>query len=547
MSAKNITLPFITKTQTEKERLTYSAEVAYITCMAEMQRKKTSFLRDVPEKLVFLAKLYYPLWVVPAEKHSLILDGLGVMTYKFSFKEPTTTAQFIEEVKKNSVNPEEFLDTLENQTRKIDEVVSSVILEFKAVIADRELLAFLVDYFKTGESTVEENLSKAVVPMEVDEDAASKTGKTFINWLRIINSDVKGIEYALNVLKEETTFHKNAASREIEWLEEKCENEVAAIKPEVDKRVKKLVQKHDRVLASIQISMDKKVVAWEKKREHCMRKLQNVEKRKEAVEKRREKLREKKTSVLGTYEVEKCEREINSLKKEVRGIDDAIDKIRKETGQRIKNLEEEHRKAIAQEESKITQIVASYQAKISAKQKRIEEIEKQTAAATTKLNKIIDELNHSINMLRQQVEVGYKLDDPEKPTLVILPVYLMKYIKDREERFNLFSPIAISEEVGVLTGLRKIITFNSDPKMKVLTRFISKHLHEVLNTNLTGRMQVDGEFKNKINTLCLNNNIIDTDGFPETLNEGLDELVKRKLMTEEEAQDLCKRIIGGGT
>jgi bacterioferritin (cytochrome b1) len=334
---------------------------------------------------------------------------------------------------------------------------------------------------------------------------------------------------------------------EAELLKEKCESEVASVKPEVDKKIKKLTQKRDRALACVQRSADKKVATLERKREQYVRRLQSAEKRREAAERRREKVREKKTSrsALGTYEVEKCEREISSIKKEVRAIDDAIDKIKKETAQGIKNLEEEHRRAIAQEEAKIAQIVAVYQEKIGAKQRRIEEITKQTAVLTTQLDNVIDELKQNGAALQRQVEVDYRLDDPEKPTLVLLPVYLTKYLKEKDERFTLFSPIAVSEEGGVLDGLRKIITFNSDPKIKGLTRPISKRLHDVLTANLTGRMQADGEFKNKINTLGRNNNLVDTDEFSEILNVGLDELVERNLMTAGEAQDICRRISGG--
>ena len=151
MAAKNITLPFIIKTQNEKENLTYPTEIAYIACVAELQRKKTSFLREAPERLSFLAKIYYPLWAVPAENQCLIIDGLGLMSHKFSFKEPTKTGFFIEELKKNSINREQFMGVLEKQTKKISGFLSSVNAGFKGLIADKELLTFFLEYFKTGD------------------------------------------------------------------------------------------------------------------------------------------------------------------------------------------------------------------------------------------------------------------------------------------------------------------------------------------------------------------------------------------------------------
>ena len=142
MTEKNLILPFITKTQNQKEDLTYPAEIACVVCLAECQRKKPGFLRDTPEKMAFISKVYYPLWAVPAENSCIVLDGLGALSYKFSFKEPTKTGTLIEELKKNSVNHEQFMDALEKQTQKLGESTSPVNVQFNGLIADNELLSF---------------------------------------------------------------------------------------------------------------------------------------------------------------------------------------------------------------------------------------------------------------------------------------------------------------------------------------------------------------------------------------------------------------------
>jgi predicted nucleic acid-binding Zn-ribbon protein len=469
------------------------------------------------------------------------------MSHKFSFKEPAKTGHFIEELKKNSVNQEQFMEALEKQTKKLGEFTEPVNLEFKALVADEELLSFFVEYFNMGNALTENaNAAKALIPMEIDEDTAAQTGKALTTCLRTIQAGSKGLQYALNILNEEAEFHKNAATSEIELLKEKCEKEIAALRPEVDKKIKKLAQKHDKTTTSTQRTTEKKVAALEKKRDQYVRKLVNVEKRKDATEKRREKAKRKKTSsksALSTYELDKCDREINHIKKEVKALNDAIDKLKKETNQTLKKLDEEFRKAIAQEEAKIKQINTTYEEKIGDRKKQIDQITKQAAAITTSFENIMDELKHSNAALRQQVEIGFKLDDPENPVLVHLPIYIIKYMKAKEERYTMLSPIAMSEDISVLNGLRKIITFNSDPKLKALTRPASKKLHDMLTTNISDRLQSDVEFKSKINTLCRTNNLIDTTEFAETLNEGLDELTKRGWMTTEEAKDICKRIM----
>jgi len=548
LTEKNLILPFITKAQDEKEDLTYPAEIACVACMAECQRRKTGILRDTPEKLSYISKVYYPLWAVPAENSCLILDGLGSLSHNFSFKEPAKTGTFIEELKKNSISQEQFMDALGKQAKKTGEFTSPVNIQFKALVADKELHSFFLEYFKSGQLfSKNEDAKESVVPMEVDEKIAAETSKAVTDCLRTIQADAKGLQYALEVLNEEAEFHKRAITYEIERLKEKCESELSTLKPEVDKKVKNLTLKRDKTLTSVQRNTERKVAVLEKKRERYMRKLQGAEQRKDAVQKKTDKAKRKKTSskaAYGSYELQKYEREINNIKKEIRAINEAIDKIKKEGDNKAKQVEGEFRRVVAQEEGKIKELNASYEAKMDKKKKQIDEITSEAASIKLNFENLMDELKHNSAALRQQVEIDWKLDDPETPVLVQLPIYIMKYTKGKEERYNLFSPTNISEDVGVLNGLRKILTLSSEPRFKTLARPASKRLHEMLSSNVTERMRSDEIFRSRVNGVCRSNNLLDTMEFAETLNEGLDELTKRGWMTSEEASAVCRRIMG---
>jgi len=317
----------------------------------------------------------------------------------------------------------------------------------------------------------------------------------------------------------------------------------------VDKRVERLSQKHHKTLTSTQRIMERKVGALEKKREQYVRKLQSAEKRKEALQERRERIRRKKISsktTRGFYELDSCEREINNIKKDVKSFSDAIDKVKKEGINNVKRIEVEFSKAVANEEEKIINLNATFEVKINDKKQQIAEITKQVTAITNDFENIKDELEHSSSILRHQIEIGCKLDTPEKPLCCFLPIYMVKYVKASEERYAMFSPITISEDVSVLNGLRKIITFSSEPKFKALTRSVSKRLQDMLTFNVVDRMQSDVEFRSRVNSLCRANNLLDTMEFAETLNSGLDEFIKRNWITSEEAVSLCKRIMGEG-
>ena len=174
----------------------------------------------------------------------------------------------------------------------------------------------------------------------------------------------------------------------------------------------------------------------------------------------------------------------------------------------------------------------------------MDKITLEEASIKMSLENLADELKRSNATLKEQVEIDWKLADLENPVLMQVPIYMMKYTKGTEERYSLFSPISISEEVSTLNGLRKIMVFSSEPRLKTLTRPASKKLTEMLNLNVAKKMLSDEVFGSKMNSLCRMNNLLDTMEFAETLNQGLDELTKQGWLTSEEASALCRRTIG---
>jgi len=547
LTEKKYVLPFITKTKDQKEDLSYPGELACVACIAELQRKKTGFLRDTPEKLAAISRVYYPFWIVSSETACLVLDSQGLMSHKFTFKEPTKTGAFIEDLKKNFTTQKEFMDALGSQSGRIKEFTSPVNVSFKSLVADRELLNFFLESLKGNslltESHVEEN---SAIPVEIDADGAVETSCAVTNCLRTMQADAKGLQYALGILNEEVEFHQLMASREIESLKEKCEAETASLRPVVDKAVKKLTVKHDRTLAAVLKSNERKTSALEKKREGYLHKLQEVEQRKDAVQKkiyaaRREKAGGK--SAYGSYELDRYNREISNLKKQAKAVSEALDKVKKEGENRAKQVEEEFRNAVAAEEGKIIALNATCEAKANEKKKQIGVMSADSKTVASNFAAFIDELKSDADFLRQRIEIDWKLGSTEDAVLLHVPIYVVKYLRAKDERYSLFSPMSISEEVSVLNGLRKILTLSSEPRLKTLSHPTNKRLHEILTLNVVEKMLNGEVLRGKIEAVCRASNLMDRMEFAETLNQGLDEIVKRSWMTSEETSAICRRIM----
>jgi hypothetical protein len=544
MLEKTLKLPFITKISAEKETLSYPAELACVTCLAESQRKKSSFLREPQERIAFISKVYYPLWVLPTENSALIIDGLRESVYKFNFEEPAKTAVLIEELKKNSGNLQKFEEALRIQAKEAEAFGSPVTFSFAALVNDRELLEFLPEYFRGG--VFEEQPEDGLIPPGTDAKMAGETARLFVKCLRTVEADEKGLRYALVVLNEELNFHTNAVHNEIEGLQEKFDVEYGILKPVFDKVVEKLTNKHEKTRALLQKGIERKLVALDRRRERYMRKLHIVEQRRDVVKRRIETAKKKGSSRSnsGSFALKKYEREADNTKKEIRTVTDEIYRLKKEEEKNLKQIDFEFQKTVAEEESKIAKLKNACTTKKAQKQGQIEEIASLAYSITESLENIIDELKLSASVLRSKVLANFKPDDPEATILAQLPIYLVKYVKDEEERYSVVSPISIGQEVSILSGIRNIFATNSDPKLKNLTRPTNRKLQETLTVEFLGKIHGDSTFRARINELCRSANAIDQNMFGQILNEGLDEMEKKGLMTHEEAANMCKHMIG---
>ena len=521
-------LPFIFEAHEEKSSRGYPAELASAMCLTEFQRKKTGFLRDA-EKVSFLSKLYYPIWVAPIEESSVIIDGLASSIHSFALTEPTKTGLFVEDLKKNTVSPKEFAAALSRQAKNADKLTTAVDVEFKAVIADKELLKFLHTYIDSGVTFSGDKI--VFLPSEIDDSAAATTRETVVKFRKRICADIKGVQYALEVLEEETEFHERMLLNEIEVLKEKSEAEVANLQPEVEKNVDKLKSKLDKDIALTRKDTEKKMAALDKKREKYLQKLQGLEKRKEGLQKKHSR----------AYMVEKYSREIDSAKKEVRQLTSMIETAKKEGDKNVKKLEEEFRVAAALEEDKINKLKNAYEAKIVEKQKLIANMASEKAVVTKSFTGLIDEMNRTAQVFKEQTTANWKLNEL---TLTCVPIYMAGYVKGGEERYSLFSPVTIAEDASVLQELRKRLTLTSEPRLKSLMRPASKELHELLSSAVVKKMQSDETFKRKIIDLCHTNNVLGRADFEKVLKEGLTEAEQERWITAEEAAAIYRGVKG---
>jgi hypothetical protein len=543
MAETSLTLPFITGANGQKEDLSYTAEIACIAFLVETQRKKTSFLRDRPERIEFISKVHYPFWIAPTGNSCIIIDGLNNTKHEFSFHEPNKIPTFIEELRRNSASPQNFSQALQAQAKAIKEVTSKVQHSFQSLLSDPELLSFFLEKLRNGVFEFEKLENQAQIQAETDWKTATQTAQAFVNCVRTVQANAKGLQYALSILKEEVDFHKNGSENEVALLKEKREKEIEKLKPFVDQNVKRLLQKRDKALSTLQKSIDRRISTLDRKREKSMRRLLLIEQRKSAAQ-HKVNIAKKRSSPMGSFALKKYQKEIDRTKDDIKSISKETEDFKKNGESNLKAKEDEFQVQIAKEEDRLTQISAVYDARINANKTRIDDMVVQATTISRSLENQIDQLNRDGNLLRSKVAISWKTETPDDLIFVQLPIYLASYGRDKEERVSLISPLTYSNEMSALNGIKKMLALSPDPKLKTITRPMNERLHEILTTNVVERIQRDPDFKGAINQICRANNLMNQNDFASILNEGFDEIEKKGWMTSLEAQAFCKRIMG---
>jgi hypothetical protein len=101
-NVRQFILPFSKLSENRKEPLTPELELATVFSLSELERSKGSgfFSKRPEEKIVFITKVGYPLWVYPWSETALIFDGLNMSKYTLSYAEVPEITGFIEKLKR---------------------------------------------------------------------------------------------------------------------------------------------------------------------------------------------------------------------------------------------------------------------------------------------------------------------------------------------------------------------------------------------------------------------------------------------------------------
>jgi hypothetical protein len=531
----HLVLPYVMEDVDRDKPFTRDMEIASLLCLAEARRKKRGLLDMSTEELSFLSKLHYPLWVISWDNDCLILDGLGCLSYDMTYMMPPDIELFTEHIERSMKVRESYRNTLKSYAKTFEDFITEDHIPAKGIISDRDLLSTIANFMERSlrESGNQPSPSALVSPT-LDEKLAETAAEILVqNWMRI-QSEIKGFQYAINVLNKETKAHEEKILHEIEQIRETYEVELSRTKNEVNSQIERLISERDNKLQRISKISEREIKRKLREKEEIERELRKLELERIEYRKRRE-IRKRRGDKVGVarwkYRLEVCGNKISETRSRLQIVSSLLDRVYREREDAIKKLNAAYQTLIDGENKRVRQIEVRQDYENQAKKTEIDELQADTLAIITLIKRLVEQKKQHASNLKA-VTIPWKV---EQTTLVYLPFYLVQYKSKQKSRYQVHSPAVAMEHHGILTKIQKVLkTHSLESRINLLLQCSSNALDKMLSSTFISKIGEDKALGAKLQTMGHSNNLLDMPKFKEKLRKGMEELQKEGWIKSEE-------------
>jgi len=527
--SSSIILPFMVQADGKVEN--FDVEISTVLLLAEAKRRK-GFLSS-ERRLDLVSKLFYPLWIVPFEDKSLILDGLNNFSLSLNFQTLPDVTSFVEDVERGISMRGYFWEILDKCRKAFLTFNQSYEVKIGGLIKNRQFLYELLEYIKEAASSEsKETVSLVLIPPRLDFELASENAGKFIALYRQVRSDIKALQYCQKILGDSADFHEKMILKEIEYTRAFYDGEISRLKPLVEVRINRLQSELDAEIAKINKLLEREIKPKERQKATFERKLQQLEVERADIEEKLAIARKRGGAIWTRMErsLRLCEEKIRKLRDKLDSLNSSIDKARRRAASEIEKLKGKYARSVEEEKQKIRNFEFQREEKIQQKRREME-----------KLRIVVSQISNQIKgLLDARMELIDRLDElfipwrSEKVSLACLPFYIVGYRVRDDMETQIFQPIRVVASSGVGGAIRKkLFSFGVASRLKHYLQTRSKTLGDLVSS-IGKAVNSDRCFKETLYQTAFSNNFLAQRGIKDVVVGGLRELESRGWIGHEE-------------
>lgn len=514
-----------------------SLEVASIICLAESERKKKGILRKDSERIKFVSKTYYPIFAIPWNGRSIILDSLDLSYSKFIYSKIPDIMHFTEDLERYSSSTESFKEELKTYIEKFSEYPKEESFTVKFIFNNEAFLIDMQKYLTQGNML--NSSPPSFIPSATTETERRKEAKVFTSQYEKILDDLNALKYALNMLRKKSILHKQKLQKEIKFMKIRHETRLSTAKLEIDENIAKLTKEHEMKLAKLSETTVKQLKDNAKKTEPLERKLEHLLELEESCLKRISSLKNKEKEAPQKRKLENIRSRISDVKNSLSSLKKQAALIKKQEETNLKALKNEYDMLVGKEFEKIESMKSYFNSEVKSKRIEIEDLKKDAFSLNDRIRVLMDDEKRDKNKLYDST-ISLSLADGAQ---ICVPIYVVVYETGEKYRYHICAPIIIGDAKGLIESLqKKFLGFGS--RMKLFFKLRSKNLDAHISQNLLKLLNVSS-FEREIFEACSNSNILNSPDIRDILINGLDEFKNRDWISTEEIDNVVNASLGG--
>jgi len=340
-ATKRFILPF--SPQKSKDG-NYESELAAIYAVAELERSKGGglIIKQPREKILFISKIGYPLWLFPKNENIYIFDGLNNTNFAISYIELPATKTFIDSLERNSKTKEDYLTFLSANSNYFQHVDKEKEISVKGLIANEDFTKELSNYRKEANEVIDKppNLPLLSPTLEAVTITSALTEMDKIQSLFKQNTD--RLPECQKQLSKITSQYVTELDYAAQAVKDEANAKIKAQEEFVNPKIAKLNSTYKQQIANVTRGFNEEIERVEKLKSKTLKSIESNEEKIKLYESEAKTQAEQNHSLYEKRWKEKknqTKKENDGLKKELKRIENSIKNLSKQKTEKTWNLQ----------------------------------------------------------------------------------------------------------------------------------------------------------------------------------------------------------------
>jgi hypothetical protein len=532
-----LALPFSVLSQNRREQFPEETEKAAVFCLAEMEKRKGGGLviKQPPERISFIVKTYYPLWVAPFHATNLVFDGLKAHSHALLHSEIQEIPAFIGSAERSSSSRQAYTAFLsENQnyfqvSDRQEKTILDGLLAEPVFLRDFDTYVAEAGPFEASRnvtvlpSTIDEAvISSAINELESLKAKFAEEVRDLGKGMKLLNATTKDL--AKNILdeiketrdsfNEELKKHRGPVGEKVKEIRGKCDAEITVISEKFEEELLRLQKK--------KVKREKTKDQLNRRIEHCEAEIKTSAKSKSAVGERKWKEERKKLK----KDLSIVESEIKRLEKDLKETED------KKTGE-ILTIKSNCDSKVQEANRELVEIESSRDAKIQILKREIDKMEELTSA-------IIKHMDNTAKLREASITALDKLGIQPKQkelSIIYMPFYLVCFQFDSRKHYMVIPPSTVNS-VKLLVKLKGAL---GKARIKQLFTPRSSAIASILS-KFPSLMEKNAVFERETNEAGGKTDMLKATAAREQIESGLRQLRAEGWVSDKEYETFTKML-----